>query len=61
MEYNPDLLKAWNDHIGPWNSGLDPEEALPLWNAFKSGWEARLKYDLNANVTVTSNSENFPE
>lgn len=46
MEYNPELLKAWHDHIGPWNSGLDPEEALPLWNAFKAGWEARFKHDL---------------
>lgn len=45
-ECNPDMVKAWNDYIGPWLSGMNPEEALPLWNAFKAGWDARFKHDL---------------
>ena len=61
MEYNPAMVQAWNDYIGPWSSGYTPDQVLPAWNAFKAGWEARVKYDLKYDVTVTSNSENFSE
>ena len=44
-EYNPDLVRAWNDYAVPFGA-ITPEEALPLWNAFKAGWEARFKHDL---------------
>jgi len=45
VEYNPELVRAWKAFIAPFD--MNPEEELPLWNAFKAGWEARLKYDLS--------------
>ena len=45
MEYNPDLIKAWQEYES-WVGPMTPDVALPIWNAFKSGWDARFKCDL---------------
>lgn len=45
MEHNPELIRAWNDYAAPLGL-VTPEVALPIWNAFKAGWEARLKSDI---------------
>ena len=45
-DHNPELVKAWNDYIGPWHEGHTPDQVMPAWNAFKAGWEARFKLDL---------------
>ena len=44
-DHNPELVKAWNDYAVPLGP-MTPDEAVPLWNAFKAGWEARFKLDL---------------
>ena len=44
-DHNPKLVKAWNDYAVPLGP-MTPDEALPLWNAFKAGWDARFKHDL---------------
>ena len=45
-DYNPELVKAWNEFADSPYGRLTPEEELPLWNSFKAGWEARFKHDL---------------
>ena len=44
-EYNPDLVRAWNDYSVKLGL-MTPDEAMPLWQAFKAGWFERFKYDL---------------
>jgi hypothetical protein len=44
--YDPRMVSAWNDYIVPLQKKEDgsyptPQELLPLWNAFRAGWEAR--------------------
>ena len=51
-DHNPELIRAWNDYSVPLGL-MTPDVALPMWQAFKAGWEARLKHDLNQDVTGT--------
>lgn len=47
-EHTPDMTRAWNDYSV--RLGLmTPDVALPLWYAFKAGWDAAK----NQNVTGT--------
>lgn len=47
MDHNPDLVTAWQEYES-WVGPMTPDVALPIWNAFKAGWDARLKHDLRA-------------
>lgn len=63
MEKTPtDMELAFREWAEPYTGmqGVDMEKCSH-GRAFMAGWEARVKYDIKYDVTVTSNSENFPE
>ena len=45
ISHNPELIRAWNDYAVPMGV-MTPDVAMPLWDAFKAGWEERFKSDL---------------